>query len=91
MQRVASMKNAMFAGTGIRGFGCWFIVYGLWFADYSLVLRINLTQTKDYKPPPINYPPPFLIRTAQTLYSGILEIGSCAEIVSWLALFAPAQ
>jgi len=33
----------------------------------------------------------FLTRTAQTLYSGIFEIGSCAEIVNWFALFAPAQ
>ena len=30
-------------------------------------------------------------RTAHTLYSGILEIGSWAEIVTWLMLFAPAQ
>jgi hypothetical protein len=30
-------------------------------------------------------------RTAHTLYSGMCEIGSCAEIVNWLALFFPAQ
>ena len=29
--------------------------------------------------------------TAQTLYCGIFEIGSCAAIVSWLTLFGPAQ
>ena len=33
----------------------------------------------------------FRTRTAHTLYSGIFEIGSCAEIVSWLALLRPAQ
>src|SRR5690606_26572527 len=30
-------------------------------------------------------------RTAHTLYSGIFEIGSCAEIVSWFTDFGPAQ
>ena len=30
-------------------------------------------------------------RAAQTLYSGIFEIGSCAAIVTWLMLFGPAQ
>ena len=30
-------------------------------------------------------------RTAQTLNSGIFEMGSCAAIVSWLALLRPAQ
>ena len=29
--------------------------------------------------------------TAQTLYSGIFDIGSCAEIVNWLALWRPGQ
>lgn len=33
----------------------------------------------------------FFIRTAHTLYSGIFEIGSCAEIVNWFALFLPGQ
>src|SRR5262249_7746032 len=35
--------------------------------------------------------PAFITRTAQTLYSGIFEIGSCAEIVNWFALLCPAQ
>lgn len=34
---------------------------------------------------------PFLTLTAHTLYSGIFEIGSCAEIVNWFTLFRPAQ
>ena len=29
--------------------------------------------------------------TAHTLYSGILEIGSCADIVNWLTLRRPGQ
>jgi hypothetical protein len=29
--------------------------------------------------------------TAHTLNSGIFEMGSCAEIVNWLALFLPGQ
>jgi hypothetical protein len=36
-------------------------------------------------------PAAFRTRTAQTLYSGIFEIGSCAAIVSRLMLFGPAQ
>ena len=36
-------------------------------------------------------PAAFRTRAAQTLYSGIFEIGSCAAIVSWLALLGPAQ
>ena len=34
-------------------------------------------------------PSAFRTRTAHTLYSGIFEIGSCAAIVSWLALLRP--
>jgi hypothetical protein len=30
-------------------------------------------------------------RAAHTLNSGMCEIGSCAEMVNWLALFAPGQ
>src|SRR5947209_4070846 len=33
----------------------------------------------------------FWTRTAQTLYSGILEMGSWAAMVTWLMLFGPAQ
>src|SRR5512141_685913 len=33
----------------------------------------------------------FLMRTAQTLNSGIFETGSCAEMVNWLADLRPGQ
>src|SRR4051812_29277549 len=36
-------------------------------------------------------PSAFFSRAAHTLYSGIFETGSWAAIVSWLALFLPAQ
>src|SRR5687768_15498307 len=77
MQRLGSMKNSMYEAAGtFHPFSC------PTFERYCCG-----SNSCSYA----GTPAAFRTRAAQTLYSGIFEIGSCAAIVSWLALLGPAQ